>query len=261
MNNAKRATDEGHKSTKGNTIVLNIPGFEEEVYITFPNRRLPVCAKCKGHFKTRDLCRMRKKHISPPWNTVYICINLDSSCIDDNNMLKQGSFAARNVGWKPYEFKDNFKILNKMPMCLDCKNKNYTGSSCRGGDNPHRHLPWSTVYVELSRVTGKSHSEMDTNYEAEEKSVREGELDLLDEKLQNKDAKQEDDSSKKDTNLVVPENNHLTKKMKNDNCQEGTPECDISQFDMKDIDKSRAFFVQISHSFYSIQVSTCNLFE
>lgn len=254
MNKEKRAPAEGAKAVKGNTMILNVPGFEEELYITFPNRRLPVCEKCKGHFKTRDLCRMRKKHTSPPWNTVYICISLDSSCTDEHNMIKKGSFVANNVSWKPYEFKETSGILSKMPMCLDCKNKNYTGSSCRGGVNPHRHLPWSTVYIELSSLMSEVTTDIDPDFGISKKSLQEDSIVCAAEKM--KSTREERISSMR-LKRESPEVNHLAKKMKNDTTQgdtaEGAFECDEVDFDIKNIDKSRAFFVQISHSSYSIQ--------
>ena len=134
MINESRTTtfDNNEQGAQGNAMILKIPGLGEGVKITFPNRRLPVCSKCKGHFKTRDLCRVRKMHTSPPWTPVYICITLDSSCTDDDNKLRKGPFRATNTSWKPYEFKKTARMKSDMPMCFDCKNKNYTGSSCRG---------------------------------------------------------------------------------------------------------------------------------
>lgn len=36
-----------------------------------------------------------------------------------------------------------------LPMCMDCKNKRYTSTYCRGKTNPHKYLPWSTVYYDF----------------------------------------------------------------------------------------------------------------
>ena len=49
--------------------------------LPFPERRLPVCDKCKKNFKSRDLCRKRDGHKALPWQTTYVVVTLDDSAL------------------------------------------------------------------------------------------------------------------------------------------------------------------------------------
>ena len=259
---------------RGNTMILNLPGLEEPLSITFPHRRLPVCAKCKGHFKTRDLCRLRKMHTSLPWNTVFLCISLDSSCTDENNKLFRGPFRARTANWQPFEFKKTTKMIEDMPMCLECKNKNYTGSSCRGGINPHRHLPWSTVYIELfcpkknqskNKDTGKEDS--NENDKVKEKSIVEKHTQNDSPNVQGKEnecsleiegalSDQEEIVSGK--RKIIEDDQPSKKRMKNgDTSEDIDNKCDEqdSNDNVANVEKSRAFFVKVSHVCFKLEVS------
>jgi hypothetical protein len=51
----------------------------------------------------------------------------------------------------PYQTKKSDMLLSKTPICMACKQKNYTTKHCREKQK-HRQLPWSTVYFKLSAI-------------------------------------------------------------------------------------------------------------
>lgn len=157
-------TKQAHRQ---NIIALKIPGLTDKVKVEFPTRRLPSCEKCKRQFKTRELCRSQKRHETLPCTTVNICITLNPACLDKDNNIVSDVFSSRTIGWQPYKFKEG-AVDVKMLMCADCKNKNYTRSSCRGREKyGHRHLPWNTVYCEFSPLpcdtSKKSNNELSSS--------------------------------------------------------------------------------------------------
>ena len=249
----------------GNTMFLEIPGLNEILKITFPSRRLPVCAKCKGHFKTRDLCRSRKLHTALPWTFVNICISIHKSCLNKDSTIREGPYKVRNIDWQPYEIKKSVKLEDDLSMCLDCKNKNYTASFCRGGANYHRYLPWNTIYMELSvpnqlateetKETLEVNGSYDNDITPSKVNVKEksSETDNSSENERNEAAESKDGFSKRkrtnsDHQLLPP------KKMKNETNQNTNEESIYEEFDINKVDKSRAFLVKVSHESMSLMV-------
>ena len=153
------------KKSRGNVLHYQIPGLNEAIDIPFPDRKLPVCKRCKKIFKTRELCRVRDGHTSVPWNTTYLCISLDDSCITHNEkgeprLVTEGPggpdsfrFLARSLPgpMMPYKAKPGDIDMNTAPICLTCKQKNYTKTHCRKKQQ-HLFLPWSTVFVMLYAI-------------------------------------------------------------------------------------------------------------
>lgn len=125
------------------------PGFKQILSVKFPDSRLAVCEKCKKNFKTRDMCRVRNTHTTPPWTTAYICITIDDSCLDENGNYIDKPMTVRMVQWQPFCVKKPFDP--KTPVCAACKRTNRTRSFCRER-HKHRQLPWCTVYVLLSAL-------------------------------------------------------------------------------------------------------------
>lgn len=136
-------------TSHGNILTFTPPGFKQSLNIKFPDSRLAVCEKCKKNFKTRDMCRVRNTHTSPPWATAYICITVDDSCTDENGRFIDKPLTVRMVQWQPYCVKKPFDP--KTPVCASCKRTNRTRSFCRER-HKHRQLPWCTVYVLLSAM-------------------------------------------------------------------------------------------------------------
>ena len=148
------------KGRKGNILKYTLPGLQNEIEIPFPDRKLPVCARCKKIYKSRDLCRIRDGHTDVAWNTTHLCVSLDDSCfaqtakgelrLVDESTIK---FVASTLKGTiiPYHTKKSDTLLPGTPICMACKQKNYTRNHCRGKQK-HRQLPWGTVYVVLSAV-------------------------------------------------------------------------------------------------------------
>jgi hypothetical protein len=132
-----------------NILTFTPPGFNQQLNVKFPDSRLAVCAKCKKNFKTRDMCRVRNTHSTPPWTTAYICITIDDSCLDEHGHFVDKPMTVRMVQWQPYCVTKPFDP--KTPVCAACKRTNRTRSFCRER-HKHRQLPWCSVYVLLSTL-------------------------------------------------------------------------------------------------------------
>lgn len=215
-----------------------IPGFKQQLNVKFPDSRLAVCEKCKKNFKTRDMCRVRNNHTSPPWTTAYICVTIDDSCLDENGKYIDKPMTVRMVQWQPYCVKKPFGG-SKTPVCAACKRTNRTRSFCRER-HKHRLLPWCTVYVLLSALDAadpttvvaepsslveKENSEADGNEKSEEENKPKPE-----EKAADDQNPQEDEKNARDDQTVDTINS-----------ENGDPGDDIN-----DIPESRTFLVKLS---------------
>ena len=132
-----------------NVLTFTPPGFNQALNVKFPDSRLPVCVACKKNFKTKDMCRVRNLHTSPPWTTAHICMTLDDSCTDENGNYVDKQFVVRMAQYRPFCVMEDFPPNSKTPVCATCKKTNRTRNFCRKR-HKHRKLPWSTVYVMLS---------------------------------------------------------------------------------------------------------------
>lgn len=150
----------GGRSTKGNILRYTIPGLTNPIDIPFPDRKLPVCKRCKKIYKTRELCRVRDGHTAVPWNTTYVCITLEDSCLKQNpsgdvTLVDEESnrFIARTLSGPTLPLRAKRGHLNgtKTPICMACKDKNYTRHHCREKQQ-HLQLPWGTVYISLGAI-------------------------------------------------------------------------------------------------------------
>jgi len=133
-------------------LTTTLPGFTNPVSLPFPEKCLPVCFRCKKNYKTRELCRVRDGHTDRPWSLTYVCVTLDESCIDSQTgRIIDGPFDAISLDFhQPVCEKE--KVTSTTPICASCKEKNYTRAYCRE-KQLHNQLPWSTVYVKLSRAS------------------------------------------------------------------------------------------------------------
>ena len=148
------------RSQKGNILKYRLPGLQKAIDIPFPDRKLPVCTRCKKIYKTRELCRVRDGHTAVPWNTTYICFSLDDSCFIRNArgeqcLVEEGpdkfQFFCRSISGPPMPYcakKGSLGGKKAPPICISCKDKNYTRHHCREKQG-HLQLPWGTVYVML----------------------------------------------------------------------------------------------------------------
>lgn len=259
-------------------FLLTIPGLQDKVEIQFPKQRLPVCVKCKQNYKTRKLCRERRKHNDLPWRKTYICITLNRSCFSDDYELIDRPFLARNTNWQPYQYKDWSSINSKIPMCRECKGKNYTRSYCRERKYKHRDLPWETVYVELypkekgkpqeknaEKRSNKDQNGDETSGLSNDASVSNtpGEEDKSDSNSCEEDAEEEDTTDSKNTigtDSSKRKNNSIDPGSKKSKSNEEKPINVVklpnqmdNNFSFKVVDKSRTFLVEVSHYEYNAQ--------
>merc|ERR1712183_118946 len=70
----------------------------------------------------------------------------------------------------PYRTKKSDSLLANTPICMACKQKNYTRNHCRDKQK-HRQLPWGTVYVTLSAVPLPKESIIEEDSTVSEKST------------------------------------------------------------------------------------------
>ena len=135
---------------KHDTIALTIPGLPSTIDIPFVDGKLAVCGVCKNNSKTREFCRERLCHTDRPWSTVFICITLDTSCFNENNLNLDLDFKAETDNLRS-DLAFISDVNPDIPICLSCKQKNYTRPYCRE-KLKHRTLPYVTNYVTLKGV-------------------------------------------------------------------------------------------------------------
>ena len=118
---------------------------------------LPVCAKCKRNYKTRDNCRIKFGHNDVPWTNSYICITIDESCIgEDEKYIVDDKLHAVVLSPPPDDEKTTTSTKYEVQTCLDvtapvctsCKQSKRTKEYCRTTFR-HKELPWNTLIVIL----------------------------------------------------------------------------------------------------------------
>ena len=271
--------------TGWDTFPLSIPGLDENIAISVPKKRLPVCIRCKHQYKTRKLCREKKKHTGLPWRKMYICITMDDSCFTKEGNCKKGPFIASNSDWQPFQYKDDVSINSDFPMCASCKSKNYTASYCRERRNAHRDLPWDTVFVTLSAknvnlevekndndvALSDNNKETSTKKNSEDRGIGTVQDYNGNQSISN-DSNKSQQGSEKDEDILdlkgikrkSTDDDMSTKKTKSSNDGGSNDEVNQNNEDLvnkkenKDIfaqiDKSRTFCVEVSHYGYHAQV-------
>ena len=128
------------------------PGFPRAFDVPFPERRLPVCDRCKRNFKSRDLCRKRDGHRSLPWQATYVAITLDDSVLvegpDGHLTCADVPVAATLAGTPLMCLGPADGSMASEPICKVCREKNHTRDHCRNASG-HTTPPWNTTYVRL----------------------------------------------------------------------------------------------------------------
>lgn len=249
-----------------NNLSLTVPGIKHVINIPFPARRLPSCDKCKRHYKTRELCREVKKHNGLPWTKVFICMTLDPSCYDERtNRLLVADYADLTASPNetlPYQLKPDVEVDPNMPMCLDCKNKNYTRVSCRGKKgNSHRYLPWGTVYVTLSspsrlnmggHTSGQhppmsSHHDHSTANHPSADDSKHQESDVGGAGQEKRKSSGGGDGGNEEENGEGRSKRVRTSVGESENAADpSTPQNAVVEFDIMNVDKSRTIYVEVS---------------
>jgi len=232
------------KSKLKNVLSFAPQGFSKPIHVEFPERRLPVCGRCKKNFKTREFCRARDGHTELPWSMTYVCITLDQSCTDEDGKLLEGPFISRTLPPQPYAIKGE-TVDPDTPICAPCKEKNYTRSYCRKKQS-HRHLPWSTVYTMLSLAKPgeftPSHEEIKSKVKQEAVSPN------IDKVKQESDVKHETPGSNE-------ENPAKKRKVEGEEKETPVPDKKIESDNFSEIPISRTFVCKVSTEVNTIHVS------
>lgn len=157
---------------KPSHLLFTPPGFTHHVFVPFPGRVLPVCARCKKNYKTREHCRNKEAHSGMPWVDTFMCIALDDTCVTADGKLKAGEFVCNPSTNNAFQYEIGKELLPKTPSCAQCKDKNYTRTYCRI-NKKHRTLPWSTVYVTLTHsATSMARQEEAANEDGEQGAAK-----------------------------------------------------------------------------------------
>eukprot|EP00584_Thalassiosira_punctigera_P005250 CAMPEP_0172540526 /NCGR_PEP_ID=MMETSP1067-20121228/11512_1 /TAXON_ID=265564 ORGANISM="Thalassiosira punctigera, Strain Tpunct2005C2" /NCGR_SAMPLE_ID=MMETSP1067 /ASSEMBLY_ACC=CAM_ASM_000444 /LENGTH=301 /DNA_ID=CAMNT_0013326399 /DNA_START=46 /DNA_END=948 /DNA_ORIENTATION=- len=135
------------------------PGMPRAFDVPFPERRLPVCDRCKKNFKSRDLCRKRDGHKALPWQSTYVVVTIDDTALklgEDDVLIYEDIPVTAELQETPLMCLGPADGSMKLePICKVCREKNYTRDYCRNTCK-HTTPPWSTTYVKLKaeRTTG-----------------------------------------------------------------------------------------------------------
>ena len=129
------------------------PGLPYAFDVTFPDRRLPVCQRCKKNFRSRDLCRTRDGHRALPWATTYLVVTLTDEVLSQN---ENGTLSYRRdipIIAETQNIPDLCKgpaggFMASEPICKVCKDKNYTRDYCRNVSG-HTTPPHQAVYIKI----------------------------------------------------------------------------------------------------------------
>ena len=235
-------TQQRRKSAR-TVLKLDIPGFPSTLHVCFPEGRLPVCARCKKNYKTRDMCRTRSEHTDLPWTSVYVCITLDDSCIDQNNKIKNGIFTTRTTDNSPYCYKSD--VDSDTLICSSCKSKNYTRTQCRV-KNRHRALPWTTVNVVLSCKSSDDPRSSEYLSATSDNTSNHGKRNRINEES-NRSIKR-----RKSPEEICGLPDTESKIMSNENIMNNSSK---KSDDINKIDKSKTFLLEVNSNEYIVTVS------
>jgi len=140
------------KNASTHICTVHPPGMPRAFDVPFPERRLPVCDRCKKNFKSRDLCRKRDGHKALPWQTTYIAVTITDLALEkgENGSLTYADIpVVAELQETPLMCLGPADGSMKMePICKVCREKNYTRDYCRNTCK-HTTPPWSTTYVKL----------------------------------------------------------------------------------------------------------------
>lgn len=155
-------------SSEVHVITLHPRGMPRPFDVPFPERRLPVCDKCKKNYKSRDLCRTRDGHKTLPWTTTYVVVTVDGSLLvedaEDGRLSYNADAPAIGLLMDTplMCLGPSDGSMKSEPICKVCREKNYTKDYCRNTCN-HTTPPWSTTYVKIVPDT-RSESERALGY-------------------------------------------------------------------------------------------------
>eukprot|EP00580_Thalassiosira_gravida_P002712 CAMPEP_0201620806 /NCGR_PEP_ID=MMETSP0492-20130828/45074_1 /ASSEMBLY_ACC=CAM_ASM_000837 /TAXON_ID=420259 /ORGANISM="Thalassiosira gravida, Strain GMp14c1" /LENGTH=399 /DNA_ID=CAMNT_0048090113 /DNA_START=231 /DNA_END=1427 /DNA_ORIENTATION=+ len=166
------------KNGSRHMCTVHPPGMPRAFDVPFPERRLPVCDRCKKNFKSRDLCRKRDGHKALPWQTTYIAVTITDGVLEKR---EDGEYIYIDVPVTAELQETPLMCLGPAdgsmklePICKVCREKNYTRDYCRNTCK-HTTPPWSTTYVKL--VVDKTPKDEKSKYPKKRKKNQEENAD------------------------------------------------------------------------------------
>jgi len=144
----------------GGTQVCTVfpPGMPRAFDVPYPERKLPVCVRCKKNYRSRELCRQRDQHKALPWQTTYVVVTLTDAVLvksEDGTLTCADIPVVAEIQEMPELCRGPAGgFMQTEPICKVCKEKNYTRDYCR---NTSRHTtpPYQAIYVKLVPKTAE----------------------------------------------------------------------------------------------------------
>mmetsp|Transcript_37068 Transcript_37068/g.66746 ORF Transcript_37068/g.66746 Transcript_37068/m.66746 type:complete len:407 (-) Transcript_37068:188-1408(-) len=128
------------------------PGMPRTFDVPFPEKRLPVCDRCKKNYRSRELCRQRDGHKALPWQTTYVVVTLTDEVLvkgEDGNLIYADIPLVAMLQDMPELCRGPADgSMGMEPICPVCKEKNYTRDHCRN-TLKHTTPPYQSIYVKL----------------------------------------------------------------------------------------------------------------
>mmetsp|Transcript_24254 Transcript_24254/g.50825 ORF Transcript_24254/g.50825 Transcript_24254/m.50825 type:complete len:409 (-) Transcript_24254:193-1419(-) len=127
-------------------------GMPQPFDVPFPEKRLPVCDRCKKNYRSRELCRQRDGHKALPWQMTYVVVTLTDEVLikgEDGALILADVPVVAELQDMPELCRGPADGSMKMePICPVCKEKNYTRDHCRN-TLKHSTPPYQSIYVKL----------------------------------------------------------------------------------------------------------------
>lgn len=145
---------------KSQSCVVHPPGLPRPFEVPFPERKLPVCDRCKKNYRSRELCRQRDGHRALPWQTTFVVVTISDDVLEK---VEDGTYRYLDVPViaELQQIPEMCRgpadgYMLKEPICKVCKEKNYTRDHCRN-TLKHTTPPYQCVYVKLVRKEDDLH--------------------------------------------------------------------------------------------------------
>lgn len=158
MSGSMAANPPEKKVGRTQVCVVHPDGMPRAFDVPFPERKLPVCDRCKKNFRSRELCRTRDGHKALPWQTTYVVITLTDEVLEEG---EDGSliYADIPVVGELQEMPELCRgpadgSMAGEPICKVCKEKNYTRDHCRN-TLKHTTPPYNAAYVKLVKKSSQ----------------------------------------------------------------------------------------------------------
>lgn len=141
------------KAATAAVCVLHPPGMPRSFEVPFPERKLPVCDRCKKNYRSRELCRQRDGHKALPWQSTYVVVTLSDDVLEKGSDGETLQYADIPVAAELQQIPEMCRgpadgIMAREPICKVCKERNYTRDHCRNTLH-HTTPPYQCVYVKL----------------------------------------------------------------------------------------------------------------